>query len=273
MKILVAVKQVAALDEDFTIRAGGRDVDEDYLLHDLNEWDDYSLEEAVKIKEAAAQPAEAAAQPVEVVVVTVAPDRADESLRKCLAKGADRAIRIWDEAVAGSDPIAIARILAAAARQESPAMLFAGVQSSDQAFATTGIAAAAFLGWPHAAVVSSLAYAPGAARAVLRRELEGGLLQEVEIQCPAVLSIQLGINTPRYASLRSIKQAAAKPIEVKSLSDVGLGAADVGEAGSASRVRRMLIPDKGRAQLIEGDAPAQARRLAEIIREFKGGAP
>jgi electron transfer flavoprotein beta subunit len=108
---------------------------------------------------------------------------------------------------------------------------------------------------------------------VFRRELEGGLLEEVEIQCPAVLTIQLGINTPRYASLRSIKQAAAKPIEVKSLSDLGLNAADVGAAGSASRVRRMVIPDKGRAQLIEGDAAAQARRLAEIIREFQGRAP
>ena len=266
MKILVAVKQVAALDEDFTIRADGRDVDEEFLLRDLNEWDDYSLEEAVKIKEAASQP-------VEVVVITVAPEHADEALRKCLAKGADRAIRIWDEAVEGSDPIAIARILAAAARRESPSILFAGVQSSDQAFASTGIAAAAFLDWPHAAVVSSLQLSPGAETAVFRRELEGGLLQEVEIQCPAVLTIQLGINAPRYASLRSIKQAAAKPIEVKSPSDVGLSAADVGEAGSASRVRRMVIPDKGRAQLIEGDAAAQARRLAEIIREFQGGAP
>jgi electron transfer flavoprotein beta subunit len=87
-----------------------------------------------------------------------------------------------------------------------------------------------------------------------------------------VLTIQLGINTPRYASLRSIKQAAAKPIEVKTLGDVGITRADVGVAGSASRVRRMYVPDKGRAQLIEGDAAQQAARLAEIIREFKGGA-
>jgi electron transfer flavoprotein beta subunit len=151
-------------------------------------------------------------------------------------------------------------------------MLFAGVQSSDHTFASTGIATAAFLGWPHAAVVSSLDYAPGAKRAVFRRELEGGLLHEVEIQCPAVLTIQLGINTPRYASLRSIKQAAAKPIEVRSPADLGLSAGDAGESGSHSRVRRMYIPDKGRAQLIEGDAAAQARRLAEIIREFKGDA-
>jgi electron transfer flavoprotein beta subunit len=266
MKILVAVKQVAALDEDFTIREDGRDVDADFLIRDLNEWDDFSLEEAVKIKEAASEP-------VEVIAFSVGREEVDESLRKCLAKGADRAVRVWDDAIEGSDSIAIARVLAAVAKREAPAMLFAGVQSSDQAFASTGIAAAAFLGWPHAAVVSQLTYTPGATSAIFRRELEGGLLQEVEIRCPAVLTIQLGINTPRYASLRSIKQAAAKPIEVLSLTELGLAAADVGEAGSASRVRRMYMPDKGRAELIAGDAAQQAQRLAEIIREFKGVAP
>jgi electron transfer flavoprotein beta subunit len=207
-----------------------------------------------------------------VVVVSVGDAEVDESLRKCLAKGADRAIRVWDEAIAGSDSIAIARVLAAVARREAPQLVFAGVQSSDQAFASTGIATAAFLGWPHAAVVSQLDYTPGAATAGLRRELEGGLLQELEIQCPAVLTIQLGINTPRYASLRSIKQAAAKPIALWSLADLGLTAGDVGDMGSASRVRRMYVPDKGRAQLIDGDAAQQAARLAEIIREFKGAA-
>jgi electron transfer flavoprotein beta subunit len=263
MKILVAVKQVAALDEDFEFRDDGRDVDPDFFIRDLNEWDDFSLEEAVKIKEGSSTP-------VDVVAVSVGPDDVDEVLRKCLAKGADRAVRVWDDAIEGSDPIAIARVLAAVAKHEAPDMVFAGVQSSDQSFASTGIATAAFLDWPHAAVVSELNYAPGAKTAVFRRELEGGLLHEVEIQCPAVLTIQLGINTPRYASLRSIKQAAAKPIEVLSLADLSLSAAAVGEAGSASRVRRMYMPDKGRAQLIEGDAAAQAERLAAIIREFKG---
>jgi electron transfer flavoprotein beta subunit len=266
MKILVAVKQVAALDEDFEFRVDGRDVDPDFLIRDLNEWDDFSLEEAVRIKEASSAP-------VEVVAVSVGPHDADEILRKCLAKGADRAVRIWDAAIEGSDPIAIARVLAAAAKREAPDLLFAGVQSSDQSHAATGIATAAFLGWPHAAVVAHLAYEPGAGTAVFRRELEGGLLHEVEIQCPAVLTIQLGINTPRYASLRSIKQAAAKPIDVLSLEDLGLGSAHVGEAGSASRVRRMYVPEKGRAQLIGGDAAAQAARLASIIREFKGESP
>lgn len=263
MKILVAVKQVAALDEDFEIRADGKDVDEDFFLYDLNEWDDFSLEEAMKIKEAS--DAE-----VEVVVVSVGPDRVDESLRKCLAKGADRAIRVWDDAIEGSDAIAVGRILAAVAKKESPDMVFAGVQSSDQAHSSTGISTAAYLDWPHAAVVADLQYKPGSKTAVIRRELEGGMLQEVEINCPAVLTIQLGINKPRYASLRGIKQAAAKPIEEVSLADIGLAAAEVGAGSSMSRVRRMYVPTKGRAQMIEGTIAEQAARIIEIIKEHKG---
>ena len=263
MKILVAVKQVVALDEDFEIRADGKDVDEDFFLYDLNEWDDFSLEEAMKIKEAS--DAE-----VEVVVVSVGPDRVDESLRKCLAKGADRAIRVWDDAIEGSDAIAIGRILAAVAKKESPDMVFAGVQSSDQAHSSTGISTAAYLNWPHAAVVADLQYKPGSKTAVIRRELEGGMLQEVEINCPAVLTIQLGINKPRYASLRGIKQAAAKPIVEVSLADIGLTAAEVGSDSSMSRVRRMYVPAKGRAQMIEGTIAEQAARIIEIIKAHKG---
>jgi electron transfer flavoprotein beta subunit len=263
MKILVAVKQVAALDEDFEIRDDGLDVEEDFLLYDLNEWDDFSLEEAMKIKEAGEVE-------VEVVVVSVGPERVDESLRKCLAKGADRAIRVWDDAIEGSDAIAIGRVLAAVVKKEAPDMVFAGVQSSDQAYSSTGISTAAYLDWPHAAVVSDLQYSPGSGSAVIRRELEGGLLQEVEINCPAVLTIQLGINKPRYASLRGIKQAAAKPIEEMSLADIGLSANDVGADNSMSRVRRMYVPAKGRAQMIEGTIAEQAAQLIAIIKEHKG---
>ncbi len=263
MKILVTVKQVAALDEDFEFRADGKDVDEDFLIYDLNEWDDFSLEEAMKIKESSDKE-------VEVVVVSVGPDRVDESLRKCLAKGADRAVRVWDDAMEGSDSVAIGRILAAVIKKEAPDMVFAGVQSSDYAYGSTGVSTAGYLGWPHAAVVSDLKYTPGGASAVVRRELEGGTLHEVEIACPAVLTIQLGINKPRYASLRGIKQAAAKPIEEVSLSDVGLSADEVGIDSALFRVRRMYVPEKGRAAMIEGTPAQQAARLLEIIREFKG---
>jgi electron transfer flavoprotein beta subunit len=265
MKVLVAVKQVAALEEDFQIRADGKDVEAEFLVRDLNEWDDFSLEEAVKMKEAAATP-------IEVLAVCVGPKEADEALRKCLAKGADRAIRVWDEPLEGADAIAIARVIAAVARREKPQLLLAGAQASDHAFASTGIAVAALLGWPHAAVITKLEYTPGAGSAVLCRELEGGVLHEMHIETPAVLTIQLGINTPRYASLRSIKQAAAKPVEVLTPADLEMAPAEVGEAGSASRVRRMYVPEKGRAQMIEGSVEEQAARVAQLIRERTGGA-
>src|SRR5579863_5435535 len=165
MKILVAVKQVAALDEDFEIRPDGKDVEAEFLLRDLNEWDDFSLEEAMRIKEASPD------SPVEVVVVSIGPEEAEETLRKCLAKGADRAIRVWDSALEGADPIAIARVLAAVARREAPDLLLAGAQSSDHAHAATGTATAALLDWPHAAVLTQLTYAAGARSARFRREL------------------------------------------------------------------------------------------------------
>jgi electron transfer flavoprotein beta subunit len=146
-------------------------------------------------------------------------------------------------------------------------MVFTGAQSADFGSAVTGMALAGHLGWPHAAVVSNLDYAPGAKSATLRRELEGGLEEIMTIRCPAVLSIQLGINQPRYASLRGIKQAKLKPVDELSLDDLGLSADAV---APASRVRRMYAPERGKAELITGSAAEQAARLAEIIKELRG---
>lgn len=265
MKILVTIKQVTSLDEDFELREDGRDVEADFHVFDLNEWDHYALEEAMRLKEAAGGD-------IEVVVATVGPNSADEELRKCLAKGADRAIRVWSDELEESDPIAIARVLAALAAKEAPDMIFAGVQASDHAYGATGMALAGLLDWPHAAVVAGLDYAPGAHTATARRELEGGAYATVKVQCPAVLTLQLGINTPRYASLRGIKQAAARPIETIAPDALGLLAQQIGAAGSLSRVRRMYVPSVGRAQMIDGTPAEQAARLASLIKEFLGEA-
>lgn len=265
MKILVPIKQVAALDEDFEFRDDGRDVDEDFLIHDLNEWDNFTLEEAMRLKEGPG------GENIEVVVATVGPESAEEELRKCLAKGADRAVRVWDDSLEESDAIAIANVLAGLARKEAADLIFVGVQASDDASSSMGIALAGLLDMPHAAVVSELDYAPGSKSATVMRELEGGAYASVRIDCPAVLTIQLGINTPRYASLRGIKQAASRTIDEFSLADLGLGD-DVGSATSASRVRRMYVPEKGRAQMLEGTPAEQAARIAQIIKEFKGEA-
>lgn len=262
MKLLVPVKRVGVLDDEFELRDDGRDVDPDFLEFDLNEFDDYSLEEAVKLKEAG--------EGIEVVAVTVGPDEADDVLRKCLAKGADRAIRIWDDALEGSDSTVIARLLAAVVAREKPDLIFTGAQSADHGFAQTGIALAGLLGWAHVAVVSFLELAADGASAKLRRELEGGLEQEMTIALPAVLTIQLGINRPRYASLRGIRQAAAQPIEALTHSDLGLSDAVVGEAGALSHVRRMYVPAKGKAELITGSPAQQAAKIVDIIKQVRG---
>jgi electron transfer flavoprotein beta subunit len=266
MKILVPVKQVATLDEEFELQEDGLDVDHDFCEYDINEWDDYSLEEALQIKEANE------GEEVEVIALTVGDDEAEDVLRTCMAKGADRAVRIWDDAMAGSDPMAVARAIAKFVEQEQPELVFAGVQASDHAYAQTGMQIAALLDRPHVAVVNALEYSPGQSTATARRELEAGLEEEVEVQVPAVLTIQLGINEPRYASLKGIKQAKSRPIDEFSHTDLGLSDEEVGADGSLARVRRMFAPEKGQAEMIEGTPAEQAARLAEIIKEFKGEA-
>ena len=263
MKILVPVKQVAVLDEDFEMRDDGRDVDPDFLEYELNEWDDYSWEEALRLREEHGDA-------VEIIPLTVGPEEAEDGLRQCLAKGGERGIRVWDEVMEGSDPMVIARVIAKVAEREQADMVFAGTLASDHGFAQTGVSVAAQLGWPQVAVVSKVDYQPGADSASVQRELEGGLEEALTVQCPAVLTIQLGINQPQYASLRGIKQARAKPVEELSHNDLGLSDDDVGEAGSASRIRRMYIPERGQAELIEGTPAEQAERLAEIIKQLKG---
>lgn len=263
MKILVPVKQVATIDEDCELREDGKDVDPDFLDYELNEWDDYSWEEALRLYEKHSDG-------VEIIPITVGPEEAEDGLRRCLAKGGERAIRVWDDALEGSDPMAVARVIAKVVQRENADLVLAGTLSSDHGFAATGMCVAGLLGWPHMAVVSQLDISPGAEQAILRRELEAGLEEELTVQCPAVLTIQLGINQPRYASLRGIKQAKAKPLEVLSHTDLGLDDADVGESGSLSRVRRMFAPQRGQAELIEGTVAEQAARIAAIVKEATG---
>lgn len=263
MKILVPIKQVEILDEEFDVQDDGKSIDPDCIERELNQWDDYSWETALQLMEKH----EGA---VEAVPMTVGDEDADEGLRKCLAKGGERAIRVWDDSVAGSDSIAIARLIAATAKKEGAQLVLAGTQSTDHAHGQTGIATAALLGWPHVAVVSALEYAADTGKLTVRRELEGGLEEEIEVALPAVLTIQLGINEPRYASLRGIKQAKSKTVDVLSPSDLGVSSDQLGESGSAARVRRMYIPERSKAELITGTPSEQVKRLIEIVTELKG---
>lgn len=262
MRILVCVKQVLNLDEEFELRGDGLDVDRDYCDREMNEWDDYALEEALRIRERAGGD-------IEVVAATVGGEEATTELRKCLAKGADRAVRVWDDCLQDCDGMMIAHVLAAIVRRESPALVLTGVQGADHGQAQTGVAVAALLGWPWAAVVRALEFSAGAGEAVARRELEGGLEECIRIRCPAVLTIQVGINTPRYASLRGVTQAAGRPVDTPAFERLGVDGAAIA-AARASRVRRMYVPHRPRPRMIEGSAREQAAELAALIRGMRG---
>lgn len=258
MKILVTVAEVAEVEDDFEV--DGLGIDERYLTYDLNEWDDYAVESAVQIQEAG--------EDVEVVSVTVGPERADETIRMALAKGVDRAIRVWDDDLAAADYLdstTKAEILAAVAEEEDPDLVLTGVQSGDSAFGATGVSLAERIGFEWAAVVNHLDYAAGDDEASVRRELEGGVEELTDVETPAVLTIQTGINDPRYASLRGIRQAQSKEIAPKELTDIGLDAA---VTESAVSLTELYEPETvSDATVYEGSAEETAGQLADLLRD------
>jgi electron transfer flavoprotein beta subunit len=261
VKIVVPVKEVAVLDEEFELLEDRPGVDPDAIEWDLNEWDDFSVEEALQLREAGGDG--------EVVVISVGGEEAEEGLRACLAKGADRAVRIWDDALEAADPLAVARVLAAAVGRESPDLVLCGVQSSDGVHSATGVALAEHLGLPRVAVVKALEHEGGAL--TVERELEGGLVELLRLRPPALLTIQTGINEPRYATLRAIKQAKEKPLDVVGLGDLGLEAGAV-EAAAGSRVRSMSHPDTGEgAEMLNGSPAEVASRIADIVKDKMSG--
>jgi electron transfer flavoprotein beta subunit len=255
MRILVPVKQVASLDEDFALADDGS-VPADQLDWQLNEWDGFSLEAALALSEG---------EDGEVVAVTVGDELAEEGLLTCLAKGADRAIRVWDESLRGADALAVASVLAAVARAEAPELILCGVQSSDAGNSATGIALAGLLDLAHVAIVNSIERE--GERLTVQRELEGGAVELLRISLPCLLTVQTGINEPRYATLRAIKQARAKPLSVAGLDELGLAPAAVAASAGSRTVRLVEHAKGGGATLLEGPPADVAARIAELVRE------
>src|SRR3990170_2343219 len=246
MKVVVCVKQVSQLGDEVEFTGDGRDIDPDYLDSALNEWDGFAAEEALQLRERLGG---------EVVVVTCGGEESEQALRRTLAMGADRAIRVEG---AGRDPLSVGRALAEVVGAESPDLVLCGVQSSDSVQAATGTVLAELCDLPRVAVVTKVGYDHGARKAVVDRELEGGLVDRVEVDTPAVLTIQTGINQPRYANLRAIKQAEQVEIDVRTTAG----------GSEAYRVRRMFVPSKGEgAQLLKGSPAEIAGQLLELVRE------
>jgi electron transfer flavoprotein beta subunit len=258
MKICVAVTEVATVEDDFEI--DGLDIPERYLSYELNEWDEYAIEEAVQIADAN--------DDVEVVTVTIGPERVEERIRMALAKGADRAIRVWDDALADQRLLDVgtkAAVLGAVIEDEAPDLVLTGVQAGDEANGATGVALAASVDYQWAAVVNKLSLDRDAGVATVNRELEGGLAEITAVDLPAVLTIQTGINDPRYASLRGIRQAQSKPLEHQTLADLGIDSDSLSHSLSLTAMAEPTVDDA--ATIWTGSAEETAGELATFLRE------
>jgi electron transfer flavoprotein beta subunit len=176
-------------------------------------------------------------------------------------------VRVWDDALKGTDALGVARVLAAVVTEESPDLVLCGTQSSDAVNAATGVAVAGFLDLPHVAVVKGLDIDASAGVATVQRELEGGLVEVLRVALPALLTVQTGLNEPRYATLRAIKQARDKPLQLWGLEDVGLDREAV-EAATGSRTAGLAMPEaEATAEMLNGSPAAVAARIVEIVQE------
>jgi len=250
LKIGVCIKQVPAKDAPLAIVEGAAWIRESDIGFETNEPDSFALEEALRLKEKHGG---------EVVAISMGPERAKQTIKEALAKGAERGIHVADNEFYKLDPLGSARSLAAAVKNESFDLILTGLQSDDQGFGQTGVLLAELLGRPHATIIMAIEVLDG--RMKLKRELEAGWFQWVELPLPAVLSIQSGINKPRYATLKGIM--AAKKKEIATVDRKSLGVPD----SPTQRVERIYVPQKTKkTEFITGQPKEIAARLVEKLR-------
>jgi len=244
MKIVVAIKQVPLRDSPLRINSAGTWIEEDNLSFEINEPDAYALEEALQLREKHGG---------EVLVISAGPARVAQSLREALAKGADRAIHID---VATLDTLRVANSLAAALKAEAPDLILTGLQSDDLGYGQTGVILAELMGLPHSTIIMQVEVLSGQVR--VKRELEDGWFQHLQMPLPAVLTIQSGLNKLRYATLMGIKKAKTKELKV-------ITAADVPQASAV--IEKIHAPEKSKqGQIFDGDAKTAAAKLIEKLR-------
>lgn len=254
MKIMVCLKQVPHQDARLDVRSDGTWIQEENLKFEINSYDTFALEEALRIKEQSGGG--------EVFVVSIGPDRVTQALRTALGMGADRAIHVKDADVENVDALGVAKILAGVAKAESPDLVLMGLMSDDGNFAAVGPMLAQLLDMPSATGVMSVKL-NGAVQ--VERELEAGALEVAELQKPCVLAVQTGINQVRYASLKGIMAAKKKPIETKTLADLGVS----GDVGHKVKFEKVYTPPKGTgADMITGSTDEVVGKLVGKIKEL-----
>jgi electron transfer flavoprotein beta subunit len=250
MKIVVAIKQVPERDAQLHIAPDAKWIEERELQYAMNEPDAYALEEALQLKEKSGG---------EVIVISAGPERVGSTIREALAKGADRAIHVVCDDLAARDALGVARLLAAAIQPESPDLVLTGLQSEDLGLGQTGVIVAELLGLPHASLILQVEKTDSGLK--VKRELEEGWFQSIELPTPAVLTIQSGGNKLRYATLMGIKRAKTKEVRTVNAAKLGVDAAPV------VTLDAITLPRKQKStQILTGSAKEAAAALVEKLK-------
>ena len=252
MRIAVCIKQVTTREWQPRLDDSKTWIREQDAAYEMNEPDQYALEEALRLKEK---------QGGEVVVCSGGPARVAQVIREALARGADRAIHVEDDALASADAFVTAEALAAAMQDEKFDLVLTGLQSDDQGFAQVGVILAEKLGLPHATIIMEVEVTDGNKGLRVKRELEGGWFQWVGMPLPAVLTIQSGINQLRYATLKGIM--AAKKKEVKKAAP----SLPAGASAAKQKIVSLYVPEKSKQTQIIGGSPAEAAK--ELVKKLR----
>jgi electron transfer flavoprotein beta subunit len=250
MKIIVSIKQVPVRDSQLRVESSGRWIQENDLSFEINEPDAYALEEGLQLKEKHGG---------EVIALCAGPARATQTIREALAKGADRAIHIEDDRLSSLDTLGLAKLLAKAAEAEKADLILTGLQSDDLGYGQTGVVLAELLGLPHGTLIMQVEKQDGHIR--VKRELEDGWFQHVEMPLPAVLTIQSGSNKLRYATLMGIKKAKNKEIKRITPGELGL------TPTAAATIEKVYLPQRSKqTQILTGSAKESAAKLVEKLK-------
>lgn len=259
MNIIVCLKQVPDTETQIKISQDKKSIEESDIKWVMNPYDEFGVEEALRLKEKFGG---------EVTVVGLGPKRVTESIRTALAMGADKGILINDPALTGSDSLGVAKALAAAIKGMEFDLIFTGQRAVDDDAGIVGTSLAEFIGIPHLPVIVKVEVAEDAKSLKAHRPVEGQTLI-IESSLPALVTAQKGLNEPRYASLPGIMKAKKKPLEEKTLADLGLDPSQFGEGASKLKILELTPPPQRAAgKIVEGESPEQkAAQLAKLLHE------
>ncbi len=261
MDIVLCIKQVPDVTEaDLKIDKEGKDIIKDDLEMSINEWDNYAVEEAVRLKEKHGG---------KITVITLGDEDSEDVLRRALAMGADEAIRIDEEGFENSDPRGIALGLYHVIKELNFDLILTGAQSSDMGWAQVGVRLAEMLNIPYATLAMGIEVADG--KLIVKRELESNTFEKVELALPALVTVQTGINEPRYVSIMGIRRVRKLKIDERSIDELDISEDEVGEKGSIIESAKLMFPPEGEgAEILQGSLDEVCEKLAQIIKE-KGG--